>query len=302
MITGARSDPLWHAVRRIPTADKIVRNRLLNALGCQVARVLAAEALVRSRRLRIRGDMTEVEATLIRDGTAVIEGFLDEHVFDTLVDEADRGERQFFTKGSDPDKFGIVRQKIGLRKYQELFPVAVKAILGSERILRLARVAEGWSDRDDFTNQPTALTYERLEQAADPFETRSARDAEVSTGDLHADTFHYVTKAFLTLNDVTLSNGPYTYAIGSHRITFSRLVWEYRNSLRPEQYETGQYHNRVWADERRRLAIEAHPLQVRKNTLIVTNTFGFHLRGSMTTIGAVRRMFRLDFRSNPFRR
>ena len=39
---------------------------------------------------------------------------------------------------------------------------------------------------------------------------------------------------------------------------------------------------------------------VPRNTLIVTNTFGFHRRGPMTVKGAVRRSLRVDFRSNPF--
>jgi hypothetical protein len=174
-------------------------------------------------------------------------------------------------------------------------------MLKSEQLLRIARVAEGWTDHDDFTNRRTALTYERLEQVVDPATLPASRDLEISSGDLHADTFHYVTKAFLTLDDVTLANSPYTYASGSHRLTPSRLWWEYRNSLRPEQYENGEYHNRVWEAEQKRLRIVPAPLEVPRNTLIVTNTFGFHRRGPMTRLGAVRRMLRLDFRSNPFR-
>jgi hypothetical protein len=123
---------------------------------------------------------------------------------------------------------------------------------------------------------------------------------EVSSGDLHSDTFHHVTIVFLTLNDLTSENSPYVYAPGSQRLNARRLAWEYRNSIRPEQYEAGEYHNRVWEDERRWLGVQPVAFEARKNSLILTNTFGLHLRGSMTRKGAVRRMLRLDFRSSPF--
>jgi hypothetical protein len=297
----AAVDSFWDAVRRIPTADKIVRNRLLNQLGCQVGRVVAAEALVRLRRRRFATGLSAAEAALLRDGVAVIDDFVARAEFEALLEEADRGERRFFTKRPTADKFGIVRQKVSVRKHAEHFPVAIRTLLDSEPLLRLARIAEGWSDNDDFNNRETGLTYERLDQVTDPDARDAVRDREISSGDLHADTFHYVTKAFLTLDDITLINSPYTYALGSQRLTPSRLLWEYRNSLRPEQYVTSEYHNRVWEAEQHRLGIRPEPLEVRRNALIVTNTFGFHRRGPMTRQGAVRRMLRLDFRSNPFR-
>jgi hypothetical protein len=299
MTTEAGQEPLLRAVRRIASTDKIVRNRTLNSLGCQVGRVVAAEALLRLRRRRLHGDTPQPATALIRDGVACVPGFIAAGDFRDLLDEAERAERKLFTAPPPPDKFGIVRQKISVKKYPNLFPVASRTILGSDLLLRIARVAEGWSDADDFTNRETALTYERLEQAVDPAET-SERDEEISSGDMHTDTFHYVTKAFLTLDDVSMENSPYTYATRSHRLTLSRLAWEYRNSIRPEQYRSGEYHNRIWDAEQRQLGIEPTPLEVPRNTLIVTNTFGFHRRGPMTRRGAVRRMLRVDFRSNPF--
>lgn len=297
---AAGVDSFWDAVRRIPTADKIVHHRLLNRLGCQVARVVAAEALVRLRRRRFASGLSAAEAALVRDGVVVIDDFVARVDLEALLEEAERGERRFFGQPPAADKFGIVRQKISVRKYAEQFPVAIRTMLGSEPLLRIARIAEGWLAGEDFSNRETALTYERLEQVIDPEAADAARDREISSGDLHADTFHYVTKAFLTLDDVTLVNSPYTYASGSQRLTSSRLLWEYRNSLRPEQYMTGEYYNRVWEAEQHRLGIRPVPLEVRRNALIVTNTFGFHRRGPMTRRGAVRRMLRVDFRSNPF--
>lgn len=297
----AASNQLLQAVRRIASDDKIVHHRLLNTLGCQVGRVVAAEALLRRRRRRLRSPLPPVAATLIRDGVACIERFASDADLSLLLREVERAEHKLFKNPPQPDKFGIVRQKISVKKYPDLFPVATRTILGDALLLQVARVAEGWSEGDDFSNHETALTYERLEQVEEPSEMSAQRDAEISSGDMHTDTFHYVTKAFLTLDDVTEQNSPYTYAAGSQRVTLSRLLWEYRNSLRNEQYRSDEYHNRLWEHEQARLGISAAPLEVPCNTLIVTNTFGFHRRGSMTVKGAVRRMLRLDFRSNPFR-
>ncbi len=280
---------------------KIVRSRMLNRLGCQVARVATAEALVKLRRKRRFSGITPEEARLLRDGVVLLPHFIAPDQFDALLQEIDRGEAQLLKVPPPPDKFGIVRQQIGVHKRPDVFPLSNKLILRDERLLNAVRLAEGWSARDDFTNTGTVLKYERLEQATDPLPVGSDRDGEVSSGDLHADTFHYVTKAFLTLTDITRENGPYTYAIGSQRLTLRRLAWEYRNSLRQEQYEDEQYHNRLFEAQMRELGVEPVEIECEKNTLILTNTFGFHLRGRMTRKGALRRMLRLDFRSNPFR-
>jgi hypothetical protein len=294
------SDSLAHALRRIATDDKIVRNRVLNVLGCQVARIVAAEILLRRRRRQSGIDIDRHEAALIRDGVVVIANFLTAADFGDVLGECERGERDLLKASAGPDKFGITRQKMSVRRFPDRFPAAFKAILGNEQLIRLARAGEGWSRGDDFNNRETMLTYERLEQVIDPSTIDAAQDPELSPGDLHTDSFHYITKAFLTLDDVTMENCPYTYVLGSHRLTLARLAWDYKNSLRREQYESTEYFNRIDEDERRQRHLEPSPLLVPKNTLIVTNTFGFHRRGSMTKKGAVRRMLRLDFRSNPF--
>ena len=288
-------------MRRIASDDKIVHNRLLNRLGCQVGRVVAAELLLRRRRRRLTTAPPLAAAELLRDGVACIPGFVSPADLTLLLQEVERAEQKLFKAAPVPDKFGIARQKISVKKYPDLFPVATRTILGNPLLLQIARIAEGWSADDDFANRETALTYERLEQVSEPVPISDERDPEISSGDMHTDTFHYVTKAFLTLDAVTIENSPYTYAVGSQRLTWSRLLWEYRNSLRAEQYRGDEYHNRLWEHEQTRMGLSASPLEVSSNTLILTNTFGFHRRGSMTVKGAVRRMLRLDFRSNPFR-
>src|SRR5688500_17596527 len=120
MTTEAGQEPLLRAVRRIASTDKIVRNRTLNSLGCQVGRVLAAEALLRLRRRRVHRDTPQPATALIRDGVACVRGFIAAGDFRDLLDEAERAERKLFTAPPQPDKFGIVRQKISVKKYPNL--------------------------------------------------------------------------------------------------------------------------------------------------------------------------------------
>lgn len=287
------------ALQQITSADKLVRNRVLNLMGCQVGRVIAADLLVRHRRRRLPVT-SETDRALLRDGIALVEDFVPVDVFPALLAEVDEGEKRLPHKTPAPDKFGIVRRQIGVHKNPDVFPLANKLLLANEMLLNSVRVAEGWNANYDFSNTGTVLKYERLSQADPPRPVEATRDSEVSSGDLHTDTFHYVTKAFLALCDITEENSPFTYVVGSHRLTMRRLLWEYRNSVKPEQYRSPEYHNRMFEAEAQRLGFVAEKITCKANTLILTNTFGFHLRGAMTRQGAVRRMLRLDFRSNPF--
>lgn len=300
MATEVPARQLAEALSRVPTGDKIVGNRPLNLLGCQVGRVIAAEALVRLRRRRQGTPLSPEASQLLQNGIVVIPRFLPSTDFAAVVEESQRAEKRFFKKQPAPDKFGLTRHKISVLKNQEHFPAALKSLLGSARLLDLVRTSEGWSENDDFTNRGTALTYERLEQVVEPAPPSVDRDPEISSGDLHADTFHYVTKAFLTLNAVTVENSPYTYAIGSNRLGLRRIIWEYQNSIRRRQFESSGYHNRVWEAEQKWLRLNIRRIEADQNSVIITNTFGFHFRGPMTKKHAVRKMLRLDFRSDPF--
>jgi hypothetical protein len=292
---------LGHGLTRIFSQDKLVLNRFANTLGCHVMRVVIAELLLRKRRRRLRNVLTTIENDLLRDGIAIVQDFLSEADLQLIKEELSKGEDVFFKKEPTPDKFGIARSKIPISKHPHLFPNSISCLLGSQSLLNLVRIAEGWSANDDFSNQPTRLTYELLRQVSVPASVGLEADAQISSGDLHTDTFHYVTKVFLTLNDVTIENAPYTYVPNSQRLTRERLAWEYRNSLRPEQYSLGEFHNRVLDEDQKRLNLTLKAIEVPENTMIITNTFGFHLRGTMTKLHAERRMLRLDFRSSPFR-
>ncbi len=124
--------------------------------------------------------------------------------------------------------------------------------------------------------------------------------------DLHLDTI----KVFYTLSEVTLENGPFVYARGTHRHTRARKRHEYRKSIDsallkagrlseipPERLATVGNLNRIQLTpaEHTELEVEETPLTAPPGALIVANTFGFHRRGEFQP-GQLRRWIQVGFR------
>ena len=125
--------------------------------------------------------------------------------------------------------------------------------------------------------------------------------------DLHTDTFHPCVKAWLYLEEVTVSNGPFTLIPGSHRLTWRRLRWEYRQSLlasqarlnpRAERYWDGSF--RVNEDDIKALGYGLpQPITVPPNSLLIANVHAVHRRGDAPP-GASRLTIWMQSRDNPF--
>ncbi len=100
---------------------------------------------------------------------------------------------------------------------------------------------------------------------------------------LHADTFHPTVKYWLYISDVNLDLSPLNYVEGSNRLTFKRLVWEYKKSLiAKEARDGGTEQGSFRISDEELVGLDLPPpksLIVPKNTLIIANTFGFHRRG-----------------------
>ena len=99
---------------------------------------------------------------------------------------------------------------------------------------------------------------------------------------LHADTFHPTVKAWLFLTDVAEDEGPFVYVPGSHKLNGRRLAWERRKSMTvangPDRLSArGSF--RIGPAELERLGYgEPTAFAVKKNTLVVADTGGFHAR------------------------
>ncbi|RYY79846.1 MAG: phytanoyl-CoA dioxygenase [Moraxellaceae bacterium] len=119
---------------------------------------------------------------------------------------------------------------------------------------------------------------------------------------LHADTFHSSVKAWLFLTDVLEDEGPFVYVPGSHQLTPARLHWEKQRSIGAATADrmSARGSFRISEAELEQLGLpKPKAFAVRKNTLVVADTFGFHARGK-----SVRPSTRIEVwayaRRNPF--
>jgi len=119
----------------------------------------------------------------------------------------------------------------------------------------------------------------------------------------HSDTFHPTMKAWLFLEDVDSTKGPFEFVQGSNRLNWKRLMWEYRQSLGVKE-EGATYARRgsLRVEESELDNLDYGPIRsmaVKANTLVVADTFGFHRRGEAAA-NTSRLSMAFSNRINPF--
>lgn len=110
---------------------------------------------------------------------------------------------------------------------------------------------------------------------------------------MHQDTFFPCLKFWYFPKEVTLADGPLTYAPGSHVLTHKRLQWTYEQSIViakgeiPEARTYGHKEGslRVSDAELTEMGLSARPYPVPRNTLVIANVFGFHRRSEVEQEG-----------------
>ena len=122
----------------------------------------------------------------------------------------------------------------------------------------------------------------------------SAEDLKIMypTHALHADVPYPSMKVFFYLNDVDARNGAFSFAVGSHRLTFRRLKLEYKLSTLSKR---GRPDGTISEVEATALGLLGAPVCGRANTLIIFNAMGFHKRGDFHDTRP-RETIHMDFR------
>lgn len=110
---------------------------------------------------------------------------------------------------------------------------------------------------------------------------------------LHQDTFFPCLKFWYFPKEVTLDDGPFAYAVGSHELTPARLRYIYQQSIlcakgeieegRTESHIEGSI--RIFEPELEEMGYKVTQFPVPANTLVVGNVFGFHRRSEVTQEG-----------------
>ncbi|RZS33450.1 phytanoyl-CoA dioxygenase family protein [Corticibacter populi] len=283
----------WHtAVLATPAKsfrdNPVIGNRVLNALGLHVIRLVLAHAVF-GLKLRLLAPLArrDERETYRRDGFILKRDFLPKQAFEALRQEARdySGEAWQCVQGNTITWRALIDEDMLARS------PATRALVDNRLFARLLKYTSGRNERP--------LLY--IQQIQNGHANSQAPDPQKV---LHADTFHPTMKAWLFLEDVGPDNGPFTYVRGSNRLSFKRICWEYRRSLRARYVHDGYSEKgsfRIQDDELAELGLPLpESLAVPANTLVIANTCGFHRRGDTQQPQATRLEIWAMSRTNPF--
>ncbi len=266
--------------------NPVLGNRLLNRLGLHVARYVLRHVITRLRWIMLAPLVPAgIRQEFRRRGVVEIADFLPAERFAALKRELEscQGEVRQMRQGD------TLTQTI-------LLDAAVLPALPQCRALV----------EDRGTQRLLMYVGARLKRPL--FFIHRVRNGAVDGGadpqkDFYSDTFHSTMKAWLFMGDVDDNIGPFSYIEGSHRLTWARLKWEYRQSVLGrnlgDSYGARGSLRLTQAD---RIAIglpEPTRFTVRANTLVIADTHGFHARGAARR-EADRLAIYASSRSNPF--
>ena len=261
--------PLW-TLAVLSSASSFVDNpvlgsRVFNQAGLHAWRVKTAAQLAKRRRAKLAKYLSETELSFFENNGFIIkENFLPDDVFALLEQELLATE----LPARETLQGNTVTRRIPLDyRTLPLLPNA-KHLIAQSNFQQLINYV------GCFKVQPMLYIQTILSHVR-----KANEDPQTS---LHADTFHSSVKAWLFLTDVIEDEGPFVYVPGSHQLTPARLAWEKQRSINIASADrmSARGSFRVSNAELAQLGLPApKPFAVKKNTLVVADTFGFHARG-----------------------
>ncbi|MEX2518008.1 MAG: phytanoyl-CoA dioxygenase family protein [Paracoccaceae bacterium] len=266
-------------------ANPIIGSRRLNEMGLHRTRVAAAARMAQFRRSLLSDVPAEDRANYDRDGFVIKENYLPADIFERVREEVfkQRHPAREMRQGQTVTRMIPLTQ--GAR---QRMPESVRAAQ-DPALNRLVGYVAG------RTGAPIHFVQTVI---AEP--QKGPADPQTA---LHADTFHSTSKFWLFLHDVTLEDGPFMFAPGSHRLTPERLAWEHEQSLSAREAKRAHHSFgsfRVSAAEMDRFGYrQPQPVPVKANTLVVADTYGFHAR-TPSRKATVRVELHGHMRRNPF--
>lgn len=275
--------PSLDPLTRIFTATKTVDNRLLNRLGVQSLRSIAARSIHQLLPSTTDAAVQEIAAELNREGMVMLPNFLPADLFEKVREEC------LHLIYHNPDRLEVVcagPNTMEIAKLSNFQPDEVPyahQFFSDPTLNALMRAAEKRPQCDQYA----VRTIERLQQGP------LGADEDPETV-LHSDCFFNTHKVWLYLSNVRLESGPLVFVKRSHRLTLRQIYFLYQESC---QVNRGS--RRITQDEIQRAGLEETIVTAPKNTLVMANTLGYHrrLRGQP---GQERYALHVQLRTNPF--
>ena len=261
----------------------IIGSPLLNKLGLHILRIKIADFVLQLRRLQVAGfKRPDNVLEFKRDGILVIENFLPDSDFESLIAEisqtmeaVDRstaiqsygesgfGKKHHYDWGFDRFDGGT------LNRFYSISPnhPRAQAFINHPRLRKLTAWLAG-----TYHNPHKYYLY-KLRHGSQSLNVDSQKD-------IHRDTFHSAIKLWYFLEDVKPEHGPFHYAPGTHKMSIKRLVWERKRSIKASKENRGGAF-RISPQELAQLSdggLKSYP--VKANTLVIADIRGFHCRGA----------------------
>ncbi len=247
-------------------SHSIVGNKTFNELGLHRFRVEQASKFAQKRRQKLAKVLTSDEVQQFqKNGFILKENFLPEDEFVQLSKEL----------LETPLETRETLQGDTVTRRMALDDETLKQLPATEKLLNNKK----WQGLLNYVAsskvQPMYYVQVILSQVR-----KSRPDPQTS---LHSDTFHSSVKAWLFLTDVAEDEGPFVYVPGSHIVTEKRLDWEYLQSIQMNEKSNALSRRgslRINQNELEDLGYgQPQAFAVKKNTLVIADTYGFHARG-----------------------
>ncbi len=290
--TLSRVTNVLSTLSEAPPPKNNVGGVLANRLGLQPGRLLLSSLAWHARSLPCEAD-PGILADLYRDGIAIREQFFPTEVFARLqmaIEAWSERARQIPNK----DGYGVDWSTGSVQPDAGGPGSVINDIVASAQLERLAAAYM----RRPIPSDAPGVHYQQLSL---PLHQTDNTDIN---GVLHSDRHFHTIKIFLHLADIEIEDGPFVYALGSHRTTLQRVQHEYDVGVRLARAEAGadlppelfMKPNRALVTEEKAAALNLleRPICAPKNTLIVCDTRGFHRRGNMSP-GRTRSTLRFIF-------
>ena len=277
----------WWALQ-VFTAEKsfagnpIIGSRRLNRRGLHVWRGRLAQRMTDWRRRRLAHLVSaEDRQAFDRDGFVMKPGFAPPDLFSQMIAEIEAltAEAREFKEGD------AITRRIPLT------PENLARLPACKRLLEMPQ----WRGLLCYVSSYEAEPIVFVQTIFTHVDEQSKPDPQTS---IHMDTFHPTMKAWLFLHDVTEEDGPFTFAVGSHRMTRRREVWERKLSVEASGQKGGAF--RIKPFMLKKLGYpKPTKFAVGANTLVVADTHGFHARGQSARSSARVEIWAYS-RRNPF--
>jgi hypothetical protein len=268
---------------RIFSSDRLIDSELLNRLGIQIFRILAARLLYNVREVTVDQEVRDRVDELLSEGILVWSNFLPAEEFAALQEEilgivAERDER-LTTKvyGS------TISETRSLGSFPPILIPQTHKFLADRRLHEVLEGVEKRTLDGPGKHSIQLLKYEPGNHLADT-QTR-----------LHSDTWFNTHKLWFYLNDVKSEDAPFVYVKRSHRLSLAQLSCVYKSS----RYDSSSDSRLISSEEIARQGLKETIVTCPKNTLVIANTCGYHRRLSGEP-GGRRLSLHSVLRANPF--